>query len=276
MKKLYNSALLTAMLALTNTVSTTVSAHSRVVIPSHFTISKTGGDWVTFDITGTESTFVFDKTGGNAAPEIVLPNGQIASPDMVIRGQRRSVFDFRFRQQGTHKVVNKADPKFITFYNVSTHKKPKRIRVNKTERDRLLPEGATNIRSIMSHTRSETYVTVGRPTDSVFKIDGNLLEMKPITHPSDIIEGEPVTMQFYYNGKVKPRIEAVIIRDGTPYRNNQEEIVLTSDKDGKITFTPPVADRYLMKASYKSEAKKHPLADTIYSNVHLTFEAALR
>ncbi|MFA0544040.1 DUF4198 domain-containing protein, partial [Vibrio sp. 10N.222.52.B7] len=80
--------------------------------------------------------------------------------------------------------------------------------------------------------RAESYITVGKPSDSVFKIEGKLLEMKPVTHPSDIIEGEPVTFQFFYNGEIQKDVKAEITREGTLYRNHQEQIDVVSDENG--------------------------------------------
>ncbi len=67
----------------------------------------------------------------------------------------------------------------------------------------MLPEKARDVVTQISFTRAESYITVGKPTDSVFKIEGKLLEMKPVTHPSDIVEGEPVT--FNSSTTVKSR-----------------------------------------------------------------------
>ncbi|MDF5688394.1 DUF4198 domain-containing protein, partial [Vibrio parahaemolyticus] len=123
--------------------------------------------------------------------------------------------------------------------------------------------------------RAESYITVGMPTDKALEIEGKMLEMKPITHPSDIIEGEPVTFQFFFNGEPQEGVTAEITREGTMYRNHQEQIDVVSDKDGKVIFTPEVAGRYLMKANYKGELKDNPLADKASANVHLTFETQL-
>ncbi len=100
--------------------------------------------------------------------------------------------------------------------------------------------------------------------------------MVPVTHPSDIVEGEPVTFQFFFNGKPQAGVTADITREGTLYRNHQEQIDVVSDKDGMITFTPAVAGRYLMKSNYKGMVENDPMYDRANVNVHLTFEALLQ
>ncbi|UTT87002.1 DUF4198 domain-containing protein [Vibrio pelagius] len=256
--------------------TTTAQAHPRWILPSHFTVSKEGGDWLTFDVTASHGTFVFDKPAGSESAQIIMPDGRKERPNFVIRGKRRSSFDFYFEEEGTHKVAVNNVPSYYTQYKAGRRDTVKWMRANKAERDALLPEKARDVVTQISYTRAESYITVGKPTEKAFEIEGKLLEMKPITHPADIIEGEPVTFQFFYNGEVQKGVTAEITREGTLYRNHQEQIDVVSDENGQITFTPDVAGRYVMKANYKGELKDNPLADKASSNVHLTFEALLQ
>ncbi|PTQ04415.1 DUF4198 domain-containing protein [Vibrio sp. ZF 223] len=256
--------------------TTTAQAHPRWILPSHFTVSKEGGDWLTFDVTASHGTFVFDKPAGSENAHVIMPDGRSERPNFVIRGKRRSIFDFYFEEEGTHKVAINNQPSHYTEYKAGRRDTVKWIKANKAERDSVLPEKSRDVVTQISFTRAESYITVGKPTDSVFKIEGKLLEMKPVTHPSDIVEGEPVTFQFYYNGEIQKDVKAEITRDGTLYRNHQEQIDVVSDENGEITFTPDVAGRYVMKANYKGELIDDPLADKASANVHLTFEALLQ
>ncbi len=256
--------------------TTTAQAHPRWVLPSHFTVSKEGGDWLTFDVTASHGTFVFDKPAGSENTQVIMPDGRSERPNFVVRGKRRSIFDFYFEEEGTHKVAINNEPSYYTHYKAGRRDTVKRIKANKADRDSVLPKESRDMVTQLSFTRAESYITVGKPSDSVFKIEGKLLEMKPVTHPSDIIEGEPVTFQFFYNGEVQKDVTAEITREGTLYRNHQEQIDVVSDENGEITFTPDVAGRYVMKANYKGELINNPLADKASANVHLTFEALLQ
>ncbi|CAK1809575.1 DUF4198 domain-containing protein [Vibrio crassostreae] len=256
--------------------TTTAQAHPRWILPSHFTVSKEGGDWLTFDVTASHGTFVFDKPAGSENAYVIMPDGRSERPNFVIRGKRRSIFDFYFEEEGTHKVAINNQPSYYTQYKAGRRDTVKWIKANKAERDSVLPEKSRDVVTQISFTRAESYITVGKPTDSVFKIEGKLLEMKPVTHPSDIVEGKPVTFQFFYNGEIQKDVKAEITREGTLYRNHQEQIDVVSDENGEITFTPDVAGRYVMKANYKGELIDNPLADKASANVHLTFEALLQ
>ncbi|MFA0521770.1 DUF4198 domain-containing protein, partial [Vibrio sp. 10N.222.55.E8] len=166
-------------------------------------VSKEGGDWLTFDVTASHGTFVFDKPAGSENAQVIMPDGRSERPNFVVRGKRRSIFDFYFEEEGTHKVAINNEPSYYTHYKAGRRDTVKRIKANKADRDSVLPKESRDVVTQLSFTRAESYITVGKPSDSVFKIEGKLLEMKPVTHPSDIIEGEPVTFQFFYNGEVQ-------------------------------------------------------------------------
>ncbi|CAH1230953.1 putative exported protein [Vibrio harveyi] len=275
MKTKMKAVALASVMAMGLAAATTAQAHPRWVLPSHFTVSKEGGDWLTFDVTASHGTFVFDKPAGSDQAFVIMPDGRSERPNFVVRGKRRSMFDFYFEEEGTHKVAINNQPSYYTQYKAGRRDTVKWARASKADRASVIPEKARDVVTQLSYTRAESYVTVGMPTEKTLEIEGKLLEMKPITHPSDIIEGEAVTFQFFFNGEPQQGVTAEITREGTLYRNHQEQMDVVSDKEGKITFTPEVAGRYLMKANYKGELKNDPLADKASVNVHLTFETQL-
>ncbi len=275
MKTKMKAVALASVMAMGLAAATTAQAHPRWVLPSHFTVSKEGGDWLTFDVTASHGTFVFDKPAGSDQAFVIMPDGRSERPNFVVRGKRRSMFDFYFEEEGTHKVAINNQPSYYTQYKAGRRDTVKWTRASKADRASVIPEKARDVVTQLSYTRAESYVTVGMPTEKALEIEGKLLEMKPITHPSDIIEGEAVTFQFFFNGEPQQGVTAEITREGTLYRNHQEQMDVVSDKEGKITFTPEVAGRYLMKANYKGELKNDPLADKASVNVHLTFETQL-
>ncbi|MEG3755913.1 DUF4198 domain-containing protein [Psychromonas arctica] len=255
--------------------STVANAHPRWILPSHFSISKEGGDWLTFDVTASHGTFVLDKPAGAENARIVMPDGRQERPDAILRGKRRSVFDFHFTEEGTHRVQINNFPSYVTQYKAGKRDTRKRLRASKVERDALLPEGARDVVSTLNYTRAETYITVGKPSDKPFPLEGKYLELQPETNPADIVATEPVRFQLFFNGKAQAGVKAEITRDGTLYRNQQEQIDVVSDEQGFIEFTPEVAGRYLLKASHKAPIANNPLADNMNVAVHLTFEAVL-
>ncbi|OAN12960.1 nickel transporter [Photobacterium jeanii] len=257
-------------------VSATANAHPRWILPSHFTVSKEGGDWLTFDVTASHGTFVFDKPAGSEAAFVLMPDGRSERPNFVVRGKRRSMFDFYFEEEGTHKVAVNNSPSYWTQYKAGRRDTVKWLKANKAERAAELPAKSRDVVTQISFTRAESYITVGKPTQKALEIEGKLLELKPITHPADIVEGEEVVFQMFFNGKPQAGVTADITREGTMYRNHQEQLDVVSDKDGFIRFVPEHAGRYLLRANHKGELKDNTLADKASVNVHLTFEAVLQ
>ena len=273
-KKINTLVVLCSILA-GSMLSSVANAHPRWVLPSHFTISKEGGDWLTFDVTASHGTFVMDKPAGSETAQIIMPDGRQERPDFVLRGKRRSVFDFFFSEEGTHRVQINNVPGYVTHYKAGKRDTVKRIRANKVERSSLLPETSRDISTTVMFTRAETYITVGKPSDKAFPLEGKFLELQPITKPADIVATEPVRFQFFFNGKAQAGVKAEITRDGTLYRNQQDQIDVVSDEQGFIEFTPEIAGRYILKASHTDKLVDSPLADKMNASVHLAFEAIL-
>ncbi|MCD9475256.1 DUF4198 domain-containing protein [Photobacterium phosphoreum] len=257
-------------------VSASANAHPRWVLPSHFTVSKEGGDWLSFDVTASHGTFIYDKPASTETAEVIMPDGRAERPNFTIRGKRRAIFDFYFEEEGTHKIQINQTPEYFTQYKAGRRDTVKWIAANKVERDAVLPAKSRDVVTQVGYTRAETYVTVGKPSIKAMEITGKYLELLPITHPADIVEGEPVTFQFYFNGKPQAGVVAEVTREGTLYRNHQEQIDVVSDAEGKVSFTPATAGRYIMKANYRGEIANNPMVDTANVNVHITFEASLQ
>ncbi|WP_417801441.1 DUF4198 domain-containing protein [Vibrio europaeus] len=274
--KFFKTAVMTTSVLLTGVVATSASAHPRWVLPSHFTVSKQGGDWITFDVSASHGTFVFDKPASADNARIALPNGELVRPDYVFKGKRRSVFDFNFVESGTHKVTINGEPSYHTNYKAGRRDTVKWAKASKADRDSLLPKQARDVSTTLYFTRVESYITFGGPTDKVLALENKYLELKPITHPADIVQGEEVTFQLYYDGQPASNVEVDITRDGTLHRNAQEQIDLVSDNKGYIRFTLDHAGRYLLRARANQVLDNHPLADKAKANVHLTFEAVLQ
>jgi len=255
--------------------SSIATAHTRWILPSHFTISKEGGEWLTFDVTAANSTFVFDKPANAVGAYVIMPDGRKERPNFTLTGKRRSVFDFEFVEEGTHKAIIENPLSYSTFFKAGKRDTRKRMRVNKIERESMLPKGARDATTYASFNRVESYITVGKPSTEVFELENKHLELKPITHPADIVAQEPVTMQFFFNGKVQADVKVLVEREGAIYRNEKQELQLKTDEKGFVTFTPEQAGRYLLVATHEEALADNNFADIMYATVNLTFEVVL-
>lgn len=259
-------------LTLSCVISTQALAHSRWVLPTHFNLSADKGEWIMVDITASNETFYVDKAMGVDLVSIITPDGKRTRPSSTYKGHRKSVADYFLKDSGTYKITNNSKAAYMTTYTINGERK--RLWANKAELAGKLPTQAKNIKTSYRYSRVESYVTLNAPSDN-FKTDGKLLELIPITHPSDIAEQEAVTFKFLFNGKAQKNVSVEITADGSRYRNDPQTLKLVSDENGEISFTPKSAGRYLLIAEHQANTPKSTLADKQSGSVFLTFEAQL-
>jgi len=254
-------------------ISSQANAHSRWLLPSHFSLSSEQGEWIALDATASNEVFNVDKALSIDALSILTPSGKRVRPSSTYKAHRKSVADYFVKDSGTYKITNNASASYFSSYKVAD--KRHRARVNKMELKAHAPANATELKTMYGLTRVETYITMNNPTEN-YGLEGNFLELHPKTHPSEIVENELVTFAFTYHGKAQAGVEVEIMRDGGRYRNNPETLKLTTNNDGEITFTPAQAGRYLLIAEYQQDAKNKALADKEHGGIFLTFEAQLQ
>ena len=250
------------------------SAHNRWVLPSHFNLSNDKGEWIMVDVTASNETFSVDKPLGAEKLRVIRPNGNIVYPDSGYRGHRKSVVDIHLTDSGTYTLQMAGEPSYWTSYKLPGEDKSKWMQANKADRKTKLPKEAHSIVTRSSSTNIVTYVTLNSPSDNfIFKNEG--LELKPITHPSDIAQGEKAEFTLLFNGKAQADIEVEITREGVRYRNEPQPLKLTSNKQGVISFTLAQAGRYLLIANHSTAVKDNPLTDKMAGKLFWTFETAL-
>jgi len=263
----------TLLLCLTVAISSQVSAHSRWLLPSHYTLSSEAGEWVTLDATASNEVFNVDKALSIDPMTILTPSGKKTRPSSAYKAHRKSVADYFIKENGTYKITNNATANYFSRYKVGDTQK--RARVNKEALKALVPSNASNLETTYGLTRIETYITMNNPTEN-YGADGKFLELVPNTHPSEIVESEAATFSFTYHGKPQAGVEVEIVRDGARYRNDPEVVKLLTNNKGEITFTPKKAGRYLLIAEYQQDAQNNTLADKEHGGVFLTFETQLQ
>lgn len=261
------------LLCIAVAISSQASAHSRWLLPSHYTLSSDKGEWIALDATASNEVFNADKALSIDPLSILTPSGKKNRPSSTYKAHRKSIADYFIKENGTYKITNNATASYFSSYEVAGIRQ--RARVNKIALKTLAPSNATNLQTTYGFTRIETYVTMNNPTDN-YGTDGKFLELLPKTHPSEIVENEQATFAFTYHGNAQAGVEVEIIRDGARYRNDPETIKRVTNNKGEITFTPKQAGRYLLIAEYQQDAIKTTLADKEHGGIFLTFEAQLQ
>jgi uncharacterized GH25 family protein len=218
-------------------------AHRQWMLPSSTTLS--GDDvWVTVDAAVSNDVFYFQhqplRLDGVKA---FAPDGTQAELQNPATGRYRSTFDLQLNQRGTWRIASMTESLSGTY--VLNGKEERLARgvttANLAER---LPAGATDVKTSISVNRNETYVTVGDPTTSVFKLENKGIEFVPVTHPNDLVTGEAATFKFLLDGKPVAGLDVTVIPGGIRYRDDLGQQDLKTDAEGKVQINWNMAGMY--------------------------------
>ena len=237
-----------AAAALAASLASPALAHRQWLLPSETTFS--GQDnWVTVDAAVSNDLFYFEHQPGNiSAVKATAPDGAEVPLENQAKGRYRSTFDVHLLQKGTYRIGSASVGVNGTYdLNGKTERLPRG-----TTRDSLaaaIPAGATNVRTTENSNRNEIYVTVGEPTTTVFKPSGQGIELVPVTHPNDLIAGEPATFQFLLDGKPASDLPVTVIPGGIRYRDQLNQVDLKTGADGKVTITWPTPGMYWLNVT---------------------------
>lgn len=221
-------------------------AHRAWMQPSSTVLS--GSDaWIGVDAGMSNGVFIADHAAMRLdGLTITGPDGQLLSPENMMRGRYRATFDVHLTQQGTYRIANVLGG-VVASYTLNGERQ--RWRGTPAEYPQGLPEGATAVEATLSAMRVETFVTLGNLSEEVFTPTGYGLEMVPVTHPNDLVLGETGQFRLLIDGQPAAGLEVTIARGGSRYRTAPEELTLTTDADGVYSVDWPEAGMYWMHAS---------------------------
>ena len=250
-------ALVAALAALA--VPMSAQAHRAWLAPTSTVLSGTDA-WVGFDAGMSNGVFIPDHAAMNLAGLVITaPDGSTAQAENMVRARYRSSFDVHLTQPGTWKIANVMSGVTATW---KENGEEKRWRGTAADFPAAIPAGAADVVATRTSNRIETFVTLGAPTDSVFTNPADGLVLIPVTHPNDLVAGEAATFKLSIDGLPASNVQVTVARGGTRYRDNPDEMTVTTGADGAFTVTWPEAGMYWLNASVRTPAR----GDTIASN----------
>lgn len=241
-------------------------AHRAWILPD-VTVLSGENPKVAFDIAVSNSIFNFDHVPMRPDGLTILsPQGKELEPANVSTGAVRSVFDLTLAETGTYRISIVNHGMRAMWENAEGKRQfyPGRGEAfDEAKLKEIIAKKPAKLEVSETSRRNETFVTSGEPTTKTLALTNKGLELKFITHPNDLFAGEEAAFQFYIDGKPAQGVEISLIREGTRYRNSQEEIILTTDKKGEFKVTWPHAGRYLLEADYSDKKGKKPASQRI-------------
>jgi len=238
-----------AALAVLSLLPLVTQAHKAWLLPS--ATVTTVDQWVTVDAAVSNDLFYFNhvplRIEGLA---ITAPDGSAVTPENLSTGKYRTTFDLHLTQNGTYRLAN-VNRGLMASYddNGST----KRWRGSADAFAKEVPVNAKNLQVSESAGRVETFVTAGKPTTEALKPSNVGLELVPVTHPNDLYAGEPASFRMLLDGKPAAQQEIEIIAGGTRYRDQQQEIKVTTDANGQFSVTWPQPGMYWLESTRQDD-----------------------
>ncbi|MBR7799874.1 DUF4198 domain-containing protein [Undibacterium fentianense] len=223
-----------------------VALADRPFILPGMTLNSGNAPLITFDAAVGENLFYFDHNTLSIDNLIITAaDGSIVKPESTSPGKLRNSFDLRATMQGTYKVSIVND---MLIANYKENGAPKRWRGNAEAFAKEVPSNAEDLQVFQNQSRIETFVTNGSPNHTALKPTGKGLELQAVTHPNDIVDGEPAHFQLLLDGKPAAGVKVTVIAGGARYRQKLGEQFYTSDTNGKISIQWQGAGMYWLQA----------------------------
>ncbi len=243
--------------------SVAVQAHRAWILPQE-TVLSSEGRWVSFDAAVSNDIFLANYNPGRFNDvKVQQPDGSETSVQNLHTGKYRTNFDVELKQEGTYRIgVASSGLRALWEEDGKRRMYPGRgEQYSAAGFKKAVPENADKLVVSQASRRLETFVTLGAPSEKTLQPTGEGLELVPVTHPNDLYAGEAAEFRFVMDGEPVQGVEVTLIREGTRYRNSQEEITVTSDKNGLVSVNWNGAGRYFLEAEYKDNKAKKPATE---------------
>ena len=224
-------------------------AHSTFLLPSSTVLSKP--QWITVDGAAGNDMFFF-----NHAPlrldnlRVSAPDGSSVTPENVMTGKLRSVFDLQLTQTGTYRIAS-AFAGVTARYKDRATGQSRGWRGSAASFEQNVPADAVDLNVNEAANRLETFVTVGKPSE--IRPSGAGLEFVPVTHPNDLFSGEQATFGFVLDGQPAAGLDVEVIPGGNRYRNQVGAFTVKTDARGQVLITWPGPGIYRIEVSTRDQ-----------------------
>lgn len=238
--------LLAVAVAAAALVPASLLAHRQWMLPSSTVLSK-ADTWITVDAAISNELFFFDHVPMRPNNLVITaPDGSTIQPQNVATGKYRTTFDVHLQKPGTYRIASVSN---TVFANWSEQGQPKSWRGDAAALTTAVPAGAQDLKTSRMNNRIEFFVTAGKPDTKALEPAGAGLELAAITHPNDLVAGEPAQFRFLHNGKPAANLEVTVIPGGIRYRDQLHEQKITTDGEGKFTVRFAQPGMYWLNAT---------------------------
>lgn len=216
--------------------------------PSKSALSK--ADWVSFDMSTTESLFESESPIPVKFVKVLSPKGEQVELNKPTTSKTRATFDVKIKEKGTYVARGEG---YLIFGKIKKDGKPACFEGTVEMYNQLSDENKKPENFYEYNGQMETFVSYGEPTDQNLAPSSKGLDVKFGKHPNDFYTGEPVELTFMMDGQPKADLGLVVLLGSLDMKSLPEHTkdlkqkqTLQTDKDGKVTVTFPVAGKYVI------------------------------
>ncbi|VVD94131.1 ABC transporter permease [Pandoraea iniqua] len=241
---------LVSALAIAALAPLAAQAHRQWLLPSATVLS--GNDpWVTVDAAVSNDLFYFEHFPMRLDGLVVTaPDGKPVKAENASTGRYRSVFDVHLTQDGTYKIAV-LNHGLSASYKVGNE--TKRWRGSPEAFAKEVPANAQDLQVTEGLSRVESFVTRGKPTTTALATTGQGLELAPISHPNDLVDGSTASFRLLHDGKPAANVKVEVVPGGIRYRDKLNDLSVTTDADGKFSVKWPAPGMYWLEADVRDD-----------------------
>ncbi|MGV3578877.1 DUF4198 domain-containing protein [Brevundimonas sp.] len=209
-------------------------------------------DATNMDRVTAEAGFTDDIFAGRVAMRsdhwnVFGPGGEVAISDVTYLNQI-AVFEVMTPADGTYRISSgRREGRIAKMYMSASQG----WRFVGEEAGVTVPE-ADQVET-QSITVADVYVTRGDGRE-IPAARGVGVEVIPVTHPAEIVEGEDAVFQFLIDGRPVAGQAVTVFREAGRYDGRLVEADLTTGEDGRFTVRPSAPGAYLTLIRYRGEA----------------------
>ena len=205
---------------------------------------------------------------------VVRPDGTMTAPDRMEVFSNSTVLEHTLTETGTTRFttgerLGRKGGEYVFLKGVYHM-------VNSEDAPPIeVPEG-TPILSSQTATLSDTYVTIGEPTDESRVVVLGRLLITPDQHPSTLRAEDALDVTLTFDGA--PLVDQVLVltRSGQKDRPGDEGVSFVSDADGRVSIPLESLGTHLLMTRMQAAAPEGAATDIRSYTTALTFDVAAR
>ncbi len=224
------------------------------ILPS-FTVLSGRDPWVAVDAAVSSELFHPEHSAIRLESlAVTAPDGSPGKLENALQSKYRTTFDLHLDRPGTWKVSSASEGLFAQW---KENGEPRRRRFPDAA-SVAIPPGATDVKLTETSQRNETFVTAGAPTRDVLKPTGRGLELEAVTHPNDVLVGEPAGFRLLLDGAPAPGATVLVAPGAARFRATLGEMELKTDAQGRFTLRLPEAGMWWISSTVEGGPGKAP------------------